>query len=226
MFRYIVPFPVLDRWLDTFATTHTGDLDMPYNDFIAMVRRLIEPSLVDADWYVATYPAVGDSIAKGAFSSAYHHYLAHGYFESRPPFAPDSTAHRQPIPFRDIRSKVPVRPSRSGLRVPIAKADLVNVVKKILSAVPVDEAWYRATYTGVAQAIDRGGFSSASSHYALHGYLESRWPFPMEVNADWYLSRYPDVRQILGEGRADSAQHHYWRAGYREGRFPGAAPVS
>jgi hypothetical protein len=226
MFRYIVPFPVLDRWLDTFVTTEAGNLDIPYNDFIAMVRRLIEPSVVDEDWYVATYPAIGDRIAKGVFASSYHHYLAHGYFESRLPFAPDSSAHRPPVPFRDIRNKVPVRPSRSGLRVAISKAELMNILKKVLSAVPVDEAWYRTTYRGVAEAIDRGGFSSASSHYALHGYQESRWPFAMEVDSDWYLSRYPDVRQILGEGDAASAQDHYWRAGYREGRFPGAAPVS
>jgi len=225
MIRYIVPFPVMSAWLDSCRVTDDGALDIPYQDYIAMIRRLLEPVAVDEAWYAAAYPAVGQAIARGVVPSAGFHYLAHGYFENRLPFAAERTDVRAPVPFRDIRAATPVRAARGELRVVMPRETLLGIVGRLLHAVPVDEAWYRQTYPGVAAAIERGGFTSASSHYAQYGYTEARWPFAMRVEEDWYLGRYPDVRKALAAGTVASAQEHFWRAGYREGRFPARTPL-
>jgi hypothetical protein len=224
MLRYVVPFARLDRWVDSRSDPQSGDIDMAYFDYIGLIRRLIEPVFVDEAWYLQAYPGVGQAIARGAIASAAHHYLSHGYFENRLPFAPDRQDYRAPWPYRELRAQTRVRPDRRGLRALMSKASLMGVVQRLLAAVPVDEAWYRATYKGVDAAIGRGNFASASAHYTKYGYAESRWPFFMRVDADWYLHRYPDVRALIGEGVVASAQEHFWSFGYREGRFPAGAP--
>jgi hypothetical protein len=102
---------------------------------------------------------------------------------------------------------------------------LMAIVRRLLLAVPVDEAWYRRTYPGVDRAIERGGFASAASHYAEFGYAECRWPFEMTVDEAWYRTRYPDVSPLIADGTVANAQAHFWRFGYREGRFPAGEPA-
>jgi len=225
MLRYLVPFARLSTWVDRLADPHSGDIDMAYFDYIALIRRLIEPVFVDEAWYLQTYPTIARAVARGAIPSAAHHFLAHGYFENRSPFATDREDFRSPWPFHELRAQTKVRPDRRGLRVLTSKAELMAVVRRLLAAVPVDEAWYRATYKGVAAAIERGNFRSASAHFTEYGYAESRWPFFMPVDAGWYLNRYPDVRARIVEGVVTSAQEHFWSFGYREGRFPAGAPA-
>jgi hypothetical protein len=224
MLRYIVPFTRLSRWIEARADPQTGEVDMAYFDYIGLIRRLLEPVVVDEDWYVQTYPSIGQAVARGVTASAAHHYLPHGYFENRSPFAPDRQDCRQPWPYRELRAETRVRPDRRGLRALMSKASLMGVVQRLLASVPVDEAWYRATYPGVAAAIERGDYASASVHYSKYGYSESRWPFFMQVDQEWYLGRYPDVRRMMEQGGVASAQVHFWSFGYREGRFPTAAP--
>jgi hypothetical protein len=225
MMQYLVPFSVMDSWLTQYAVPNSTDFDLPYQYYLAMIRRLIEPVPVDESWYRSAYPGIATAIDRGVFRSAGHHFLAHGYFENRQPFAADRSDFRQPVPFADIRSATTVRPVRGGLHVRLGRAKLTGLVERLLQSVPVDETWYRRTYPGVADAINAGSVPSASWHFARHGYLECRWPFPMEVDETWYLARYPDVRQALASGPAKSAQEHFWRFGYREGRFPTRAPV-
>jgi hypothetical protein len=225
MLHYLAPYPILDQWLATHALPDTSDLDLPYASYIAMIRRLIEPVAVDEAWYRAAYPGIADAIDRGVLRSAFHHFLAHGYFENRLPFAADRDDRTLPVPFADIKAATPIRPTREGLRVRLKRADLIGIVKRLLHAVPVDELWYRQTYPGVAAAIAKGSFPSAAAHFVRHGYEECRWPFPMRVDETWYLARYPDARQAVATGAASSAQDHFWRSGYREGRFPTPAPA-
>jgi hypothetical protein len=224
LLRYIVPFPRLMLWVEERADTQTGDVDLPYFDYIGLIRRLIEPVCVDEDYYLQAYPVIADRIARGVIRSAAHHYISHGYFEGRSPFSPDRQDVRSPWPFPDLSAETRVRPDRRGLRALVSKASLIDVVQRLVAAVPVDEAWYRATYPGVAAAIDRGNFASASAHYAEYGYAEARWPFFMQVEEDFYCARYPDVPQLIAQGQVASAQEHFWSFGYREGRFPAGAP--
>jgi hypothetical protein len=225
MLRYIVPFPRLSLWIDQRADPQTGTIDMPYFDYIGLIRRLIEPVFVDETHYRQTYPSVAEDIARGATPSAAHHYLSHGYFENRTPFAPDRKDLRTPVPFREFRAQTKVRPDRRGLRALTSRTELMSVVHRLVASVPVDEVYYRATYPGVAQAIDRGDFPSAAAHFSEYGYSEARFPFPMPVDEAFYLARYPDVRALIDEGHARSAQEHFWAHGYREGRFPAASPL-
>ena len=66
------------------------------------------------------------------------------------------------------------------LRIEAAYDEFLDVVRKVLAPVPVDEQWYAAEYPGVASAIAGGAFGSASQHYAVHGYFENRLPFRTE----------------------------------------------
>jgi hypothetical protein len=55
---------------------------------------------------------------------------------------------------------------------------LVDIIRHICAAVPVDEKWYCHTYKTVGAAIAAGVFNgSALYHYAAVGYIEGRQPF-------------------------------------------------
>jgi hypothetical protein len=214
----------MDRWLQQYAISGSDQLDMPYMYYLAMLRRFIEPVPVDEAWYRQTYPGVAQAVDRGVFRSVVQHFLVHGYFEGRRPYAPERTPPL--VPFAEIRAATPVRPTRDGLRVRLPREMLMGIVRRLLEAVPVDEAWYRQTYPGVAAAISAGNFASAARHFVLYGYQEGRWPFPIPVEEDWYFTRYPDVPHAIAAGHAKSAQDHFWRFGYREGRIPTKDPVS
>jgi hypothetical protein len=55
--------------------------------------------------------------------------------------------------------------------------DILDVLKSLLRAVPVDEHWYKAQYPGVADFIARTPTETPSTHYQKHGYFERRRPF-------------------------------------------------
>jgi|GEM_PF-530650 len=225
-FNYIVPFPLIDKWLNGASLPESSTVRFGFESYIPFLRRLLEPVPVDEQWYCSAYPGVAQAISRGVFRSSAHHFLAHGYFEGRLPFAADRDDLRQPPSFAEIRALTHVHPARDGLYVQMERAALMGIVRRLLLAVPVDEAWYRKTYQGVDRAIERGGFASAAAHYAEYGYTECRWPFEMIVDEAWYRSRYPDVAPLIAAGTVASAQAHFWRFGYREGRFPAAEPRS
>ncbi|WP_216856474.1 hypothetical protein, partial [Acidisphaera sp. S103] len=54
--------------------------------------------------------------------------------------------------------------------------DVVDVLKKFLEAVPVDEDWYLAEYPAIGGFVKRTPTESASSHFYKHGYFEGRKP--------------------------------------------------
>jgi hypothetical protein len=55
---------------------------------------------------------------------------------------------------------------------------LIDIIRHICAAVPVDEVWYRQQYKTVGDALAAGAFGgSALFHYAAAGYFEGRLPF-------------------------------------------------
>lgn len=55
---------------------------------------------------------------------------------------------------------------------------LVDIIRHICAAVPMDEKWYCQTYPVVGDALAAGAFGgSALYHYAAVGYFEGRRPF-------------------------------------------------
>jgi len=55
--------------------------------------------------------------------------------------------------------------------------DVLDVLKKFLEAVPVDDDWYVLQYPAVGDFLARTPAESAASHFHKHGYFEGRKPF-------------------------------------------------
>jgi hypothetical protein len=126
------------------------------------------------------------------------------------------------VPFASLKKTLPVVSSKGHLKVDLSYDAFLGIIRQILQAVPVDEAWYRATYPDVAEAIAFGEYRDAREHFIQHGYIEGRRPFPMQVDEAWYLGSNPDVIEGIESGRFESAQAHFMQHGYEEGRKPAA----
>lgn len=125
------------------------------------------------------------------------------------------------VPFATLKQSVSFVSEKGNLKADMTYDEFLDMVRKLLMAVPVDEAWYREQYPDVAAAIDGGAYPSATAHFVDHGYLEGRRPFPVQVDEAFYLTTYPDLRDGLASGAISSVQDHYDRHGYEEGRLPG-----
>jgi len=110
----------------------------------------------------------------------------------------------------------------SGVTVEIFETKLHELFRHALMHVEVDEAWYRATYADVDQAIRAGVTKSAQEHYVTAGYFENRLPRSIKVDEAWYLQTYPDVAMAMRDGSFSSAKQHFESNGYQEGRLPQA----
>ena len=126
------------------------------------------------------------------------------------------------VPFSILKSSIQVISARGHLKVDMEYDDFLNIIRKLLEAAPVDEAWYRATYSDVAEAIDAGIYRNAKQHFVENGYIEGRRPFPMQVDEKYYFDAYPDLKVGLEHGLINSAAEHFDQHGYTEGRLPAA----
>jgi hypothetical protein len=124
------------------------------------------------------------------------------------------------MPFEAIRRSVEVSTVRGQLKVSASYDEFIRIIKRLISLVEVDEAWYLSQYEDVAQAVRDGIFPSPRAHFASNGYLEGRMPFPILVDEEWYLEHNPDVADSIRQGKVASAQEHFTQNGYREGRLP------
>ncbi len=123
-------------------------------------------------------------------------------------------------PFAAVRNSVRLLSSKGRIKVDLTYDEFLDLVKKLLFAVPIDETWYRTTYPDVDAAIRAGTYRSARQHFVEHGYFEGRRPFDIEVDEAAYLLRYPDVEESVKRGLVESARDHFIRHGYAEGRVP------
>jgi hypothetical protein len=123
-------------------------------------------------------------------------------------------------PFDLIRRSVEISTVRGELRVSLSYESFISILRSMLAAVEVDEAWYLEQYEDIAEAVRAGSVASAKQHFLDDGYFEGRLPFPMPVDETWYLERYPDVAECVDKGVVDSGQQHFTEDGYREGRLP------
>jgi hypothetical protein len=55
--------------------------------------------------------------------------------------------------------------------------DVLDVLKGLLLAVPVDEEWYPAEYPAIREYLVRSPTETPASHFRKHGYFEGRKPF-------------------------------------------------
>ena len=78
-----------------------------------------------------------------------------------------------------------------GHYVELPESKFFDLLQKILVFVEVDEAWYRATYRDVDEAVHAGRFASAREHYVTSGYFENRFPHAIAVNDPGILRNIP-----------------------------------
>jgi hypothetical protein len=217
---YIPPYTVLTKWMDGNAVAGTTRLTPSYDDVLDVLKEFLRPVPVDDDWYKAEYPAVAEYLLRSPLETPRSHFRKHGYFEGRKPFAPGWRDLTAPVPFANLKTRLRMIPTRGRLRVDIERADLLEIIKRLLITVQLDESWYRATYPKAAKAMDDETFPSTADHYADQGYFDGYCPYAIPVNEKWYVSRYEHVRTGLDLGYAKSAQDHFMRLGYQEGCRP------
>jgi hypothetical protein len=123
-------------------------------------------------------------------------------------------------PFELVLRSVNVSSVRGERHVSLVYGDFMHLVKSLLAAIEVDEAWYLRTYEDIVEAIRNGAIQSARRHFMEDGYFEGRLSFPIAVNEAWHTQRYPDVGDSIRKGLTPSAQVHFNEDGYREGRLP------
>ena len=124
------------------------------------------------------------------------------------------------VPFAIIMKMLAVQSDGAPRTVRIEYERLLDAIRALVRAAPVDEDWYLRTYPDVAEAISEGQFKSAKHHFVANGYLEGRRPFDVQIDEAWYLATYPDVARCVEHGEIGSAREHFARHGYDEGRLP------
>jgi hypothetical protein len=124
------------------------------------------------------------------------------------------------VPFSVLKNSIRLQSVKGQLKVDMNYDELLDMLKRMLQAVTLDDAWYRRTYPDVDEAIKAGTYRDAKQHFVENGYFEGRKPFEMGLNEEWYLTNYPDVKKGIEEGTLTTARDHYDQHGYDEGRLP------
>ena len=123
-------------------------------------------------------------------------------------------------PFEGIKSFVTFAAVKGELTISATYTQFAQMIRALLEAIHVDEAWYLENNADVAEAIRDGKVLSAREHFLNDGYFEGRAPFPIKVDEAWYLQQNPGVAEFVARGDIESAQRHFDENGYREGRKP------
>ena len=74
-------------YTDTTSASNGPFVEVRKDQFLELVRAVVEHVEVDETWYRANYKDVNDAIESGAVVSATDHYVKAGYFEDRFPRA-------------------------------------------------------------------------------------------------------------------------------------------
>ncbi len=84
--KYLPPFDLIRRSIE--ISTIRGELrvNVSYEDFVKILKRMIVGVEVDEAWYLRTYDDIAKAIRDGIVRSAQQHFVDDGYFEGRLPF--------------------------------------------------------------------------------------------------------------------------------------------
>ena len=84
--KYLPTFDLIKRSLD--IKPGNGDLrvNLSYDEFVNILRMMIQGIEVDEAWYKSTYEDIGQAINEGRIPSAKHHFVNDGWLEGRLPF--------------------------------------------------------------------------------------------------------------------------------------------
>jgi hypothetical protein len=123
-------------------------------------------------------------------------------------------------PFEVLRSYVTISHVKGELMVTCSYENMVELLRRVIIGVEVDEAWYLERYPDIAEAIQQGSVKSARVHFVNDGYFEGRLPFPVRVDEAYYLAENAGVAEYVRKGMLESGQQHFEENGYAEGRLP------
>ena len=84
--KYLPPFDLVRRSVE--ISTIRGELrvNVSYDEFVRLLKRMIVGTDVDEEWYLKTYEDIAKAVREGLIRSAQHHFVEDGYFEGRLPF--------------------------------------------------------------------------------------------------------------------------------------------
>lgn len=123
-------------------------------------------------------------------------------------------------PFEILKSMMNLTTLRGKTRVDMTYDDVQQMIRTLLVAIDVDEAFYLERNPDVAEGIRHGTIRSAREHFVDHGYFEGRLPYRITVDEAWYLGTHVDVADTVRRGEYASGQDHFDGPGYPEGREP------
>ncbi len=84
--KYIPPFDIVKSFVTTEMSGNNMTVTCGYDQYVEMLRHLLQGIEVDEAWYLQRYPDIADAIRQGIVSSARSHFVNDGYFEGRMPF--------------------------------------------------------------------------------------------------------------------------------------------
>ena len=84
--KYLPPFELIRRSIEISTVRGEIRVNVSYEDFIAILKMMIQGVRVDEAWYGRTYEDIGGAIKDGVVASAQQHFVTDGYFEGRMPF--------------------------------------------------------------------------------------------------------------------------------------------
>jgi hypothetical protein len=84
--RYLPPFELIRRSIEISTVRGELRVNVSYENFITILRQMIQGIQVDEDWYVRAYEDIGDAVKGGVVGSAKQHFVHDGWFEGRLPF--------------------------------------------------------------------------------------------------------------------------------------------
>ncbi len=84
--KYLPPFELIRRSIEISTVRGELRVNVSYENFVNILRQLIQGIEVDEAWYVRTYEDIGGAIKEGLVASAKQHFVHDGYFEGRMPF--------------------------------------------------------------------------------------------------------------------------------------------
>jgi hypothetical protein len=218
--RYILPYARIGITLGLPASADGSSITRAWVEIVQVIRFLIYPTPVVESWYLEQYPDVAQSLNRNRiFDSPTHHFVTAGYFEGRSP-SPPGPGFPKPQSFARLKSHFILVPTRSAIKVSFNRSDLLSMIRGAIACVPVDEAFYIATYKDVAASIEQGTCHSAKDHYVNSGYLENRIPYDLGLDSAWYTSVYKDVAGAVAKYSDFDPRRHFYVHGYKEGRWP------
>jgi hypothetical protein len=123
-------------------------------------------------------------------------------------------------PFEALKPYLTISTSKGKTTVSCSYKNFVQLIRRAIIDVPVNEPWYLERYPDIAEAIGQGIVLSPKSHFINDGYFEGRLPFPIQVDERYYLTQNPGVAEHVRKGDLASGQQHFDENGYQEGRLP------